>query len=70
MNQDTNKPVAKVQAVGWAGSLVTLVLLVGSLAGVDIPADKVNEVVIGISALVSIVTFLAGYFKKSKVKES
>lgn len=69
MNQDTNKPVAKVQAVGWAGGVVTLILLVCSLLGVNIPADQVNQVIIGISALVSIVTFLAGYFKKSKAKE-
>ena len=69
MDQDTNKPVAKVQAVGYAGGLVTLVLLVGTLLGVDIPADKVNEAIVGISALVSLVTFVAGYFKKSKVKE-
>lgn len=69
MNQDSSKPVAKVQAVGWAGGVVTLVLLVGTLLGINIPADQVNQVVVGISALVSIVTFLAGYFKKSKVKE-
>lgn len=69
MNQDSNKPVPKVQAVGWAGGLVTLVLLVGTMFGVDIPADQVNEVLVGVSALVSIATFLAGYFKKSRVKE-
>lgn len=69
MNQSTNVPVPKVQAVGWAGSIVTLILLLGTVLGIDIPADKVNEAVIGISALVSIVTFLAGYFKKSKVAE-
>lgn len=70
MNQDTNVPVPKIQAVGWAGSIVTLVLLVGTLLGIDIPADMVNEAIVGISALVSIVTFVAGYFKKSNVKGS
>lgn len=69
MDQKTAVPVPKVQAVGWAGSAVTLVLLVGTLLGIDIPEDKVNEVMVGISALVTIVTFLAGYFKKSSVKE-
>lgn len=70
MNQSSNVPVAKVQAVGWAGGIVTLVLLVATMLGIDIPADKVNEAVVGISALVSIVTFVAGYFKRSKIKES
>jgi hypothetical protein len=69
MDQDSNVPVPKVQAVGWAGSAATLILLVGTLLGIDIPADKVNEAVVGIAALVSLVTFLAGYFKKSNVKD-
>lgn len=69
MNQDTNIPVPKMQAVAWSGSIVTLILLVGTMLGIDIPADKVNEAVVGIAALVSLVTFVAGYFKKSNVKE-
>lgn len=69
MNQSSNKPVPKVAAVGQAGSIVTLILLIGTLLGVEIPADKVNEVVVGISALVSLITFAAGYFKQSNVKE-
>ena len=69
MNQDSLKPVAKIQAVGWAGSVATLILLVGTLLGIDIPADKVNEAVVGIAAVISIVTFVAGYFKQAKTKE-
>lgn len=69
MNQDSLKPLPKVQAVGWAGSATTLILLVMSLLGIDIPADMVNEAVVGIAALVSLVTFFAGYFKKSNAKE-
>lgn len=70
MNQSSNIPVPKMQAVAWAGSVTTLILLVGTLLGIDIPADKVNEAIVGISALVSLVTFIAGYFKKSNVKEA
>jgi len=70
MNQNTNVPVPKVKAVGWAGGIVTLVLLITSMVGIEIPAEQVNQVLVGVSALVSIVTFLAGYFKKSNVKES
>ena len=69
MNQDSNVPVRKVQAVGWAGGITTVILAVMTLLGIDIPEDMVNEAIVAISALVSIVTFLAGYFKKSSVKE-
>lgn len=69
MDQKSNVPVAKVQAVGWAGGVTTLILTVMTLLGINIPEDMVNQAVIGISALVSIVTFLAGYFKRSATKD-
>jgi hypothetical protein len=69
MNQDSNVPVKKVQAVGWAGAATTLILAVMTLLGINIPEDMVNEAIIAISALVSIVTFLAGYFKKNTAEE-
>lgn len=69
MNQDSMKPVPKVQAVGLAGSIVTLIVLIGAMMGIDIPADKVDQAIVGITALVSLITFVAGYVKKSNVKE-
>lgn len=66
-DQPTLKPTAKVAAVGTAGVAVTLILVVASLFGITIPADTVNDAVIGVSAIVTLVTFVAGYFKKSSV---
>lgn len=63
-SQPTSAPVAKVQAVGNAGAVVTLVLLVGTLFGIQFQPDQVNQAVVGISALVSIITFLAGYYRR------
>lgn len=63
-NQPTSAPVPKVAAVGVAGGVVTLILLIGSLFGIQFEPDQVNQAVVGISALVSLVTFLAGYLKK------
>lgn len=63
-NQPSSAPVPKVQAVGIAGGVVTLILLIGTLFGIQFQPDQVNQAVVGISALVSIITFLAGYWKK------
>lgn len=62
--QPTAAPVPKIQAVGMAGAVVTLILLLGTLFGIQFQPDQVNQAVVGISALVSIITFLAGYYKK------
>lgn len=69
MNQDSNKPVPKVAAVGQAGVVVTGILLVLAQFHIIIPAEVGTAVVALIGAVVTIVTFLAGYFKKSNVKE-
>jgi hypothetical protein len=66
VNQPTNTPTLKVQAVGVTGTMVTVVLLVASIFGLELPAESVNEVAVGVSALVTLVTFVAGYFKKNK----
>lgn len=62
--QPSAAPVPKVAAVGVAGAVVTLILLVGTLFGIQFQPDQVNQAVVGISALVSIITFLVGYLKK------
>jgi positive regulator of sigma E activity len=73
--QPTATPTAKVKAVGYAGGVVTsvaaLVYLL-SLFGIIVPVDVSDaavQLITGVIALVSlvqtIVTFAAGYFKKS-----
>ncbi len=56
----------KVQAVGIAGSVATAILLIGALLGVQLPVDSVNQAVVGVSAILTLVTFVAGYWKKNK----
>lgn len=63
-DQPSAAPVPKIQAVGLAGGLVTLILLVASLVGIELEPDQVEEAVVGVSALVSLITFLAGYLKR------
>lgn len=60
------KPVPKIQAVAYAGGATTVILLLASLLGLQLPEDKVNELVVGVSALVSLVTFVAGWWKKGR----
>lgn len=66
VNQPTSTPTPKVQAVGYAGSAVTVVLLLASMFGLQLPADSVNQVAVGVSAFVTLVTFVSGYYKKNK----
>lgn len=77
MNQDSNVPVPKVAAVGIAGVIVTAVVTVLAQLGVLVPesvstaaTNAVIGLVIAVSAAQTVIQFLAGYFKKSNVKES
>lgn len=68
-NQPTARPTAKVAAVGVAGLASTaLVWLALTVFGVEIPAEMADEAVGGVVALVSLITFVTGYFKKSNTK--
>lgn len=72
MNQDSNKPVPKVAAVGIAGTITALLVLVAGMFGITLPdslADNITQLVAGVVALTTVVNFLAGYFKKSNVKK-
>lgn len=72
MNQDTNVPVPKVAAVGIAGVITTVVVLVAGLFGVTVPeslGDNITQLVAGVVALTTLINFVAGYFKKSSVQE-
>lgn len=68
-NQPTAKPTAKVAAVGVTGTVVTIITFLAlNVFGVQIPEDMLKPAVTGVVAIVSLVTFLAGYFKKSNTK--
>jgi hypothetical protein len=76
MNQDSNKPVPKVAAVGQAGvaigAIVTLLALMGIIVPEGLSAQAegaVTAVLIIVSFGQALLQFLAGYFKKSNVKE-
>ena len=57
------KPVyAKVRAAGLAGIIVTVVVwALQAFAGVDVPAEVA-------AALVTVITFIVGFFKTETVK--
>ena len=57
------KPVyAKVRSAGVAGVIVTVIVwALGAFAGVDVPAEVA-------AALVTVITFIVGFFKKETVK--
>lgn len=76
MNQDTNKPVPKVAAVGQAGAAVGAIVTLLALTGVIVPEDLSNQaegavvaVLIIVSFVQALLQFAAGYFKRSNVKE-
>jgi len=67
--QPTAKPTAKVAAVGVAGLISTAIVWAGlSFFNINIPADLADQAVGGAIALMSLITFLVGYFKKSNTK--
>ena len=57
------KPVcAKVRSAGLAGIIVTVIVwALGAFAGVGVPAEVA-------AALVTVITFIVGFFKKETVK--
>lgn len=70
-NQPTSKPVPKMRAVGNAGGIVTGLVAVLALLGIIVPDNisaaataAVTAVMVLVSALQAIVTFMAGYYKK------
>lgn len=60
MNQPTNKPTAKVGAVGIGGALSIVLIYVASQFGLELPAEVS-------SALTLIVSFASGYLVKESV---
>jgi predicted membrane channel-forming protein YqfA (hemolysin III family) len=69
--QPTSLPVPKVAAAGIAGVIVTAVVTVLALSGIIVPdnvsqaaVNAVAAVIFLISAVQTVVTFAAGYFKK------
>lgn len=77
VSQPTNVPVAKVQAVGWAGGAVGAVVTLLALTGVIVPdnlSEQAESAIAAVFVVVSfgqaVIQFLAGYIKKSNAKES
>lgn len=72
VNQPTNAPVAKVQAVGISGAITTVIVLLGGVFGITLPdnlADNITQLVAGVIALTTLINFVAGYLKKSRVRD-
>ena len=51
---------SKVRAAGLAGIIVTIIIWAAGYAGIDVPAEVA-------AALVTVVTFIVGFFKKETV---
>ena len=69
--QPTSLPVPKVAAAGIAGVIVTAVVTILALSGIIVPdnvsqaaVNAVTAVVFLVSAVQTVVTFAAAYFKK------
>lgn len=58
MNENSNVPVAKVQAAGVAGAVSVLIVFALGLVDVDLTAEVS-------ASLTAVLAFLGGYFKKS-----
>lgn len=56
-------PTPKIQAVGAAGALVTVILFVVQAFGVDVPAELVGPAT-------ALLAFLAGYFRSDEGKHA
>lgn len=75
-NQPTDRPTAKVAAVGTAGAIVTAVVMLLAVFGVIIPAElsaQAEQALVALFVVVSgvqaIAQFAAGYYTKSKKSE-
>lgn len=72
-NQPTSVPVPKVAATGIAGVIITAIVTVLALTGVIVPdsvssaaVGAVSAIVVVVSSLQTIVTFVSAYLKKDK----
>jgi len=59
VDQPTGTPTLKIQAVGFSGALVTLLVFVGEQTDIEIDATVA-------AALVTVLVSLAGYFKRNR----
>jgi hypothetical protein len=66
MNQDSLQPTSKMNAVGIAGVLITSLISVLTVFGVVVPANVSGAALVLVSAIVTIVTFIAGYLKQER----
>lgn len=65
-DQPTNKPTAKMTAVGGAGAVVLAVVTILAAFGVQVPENVSGAVLTLVTALSVIIPFIAGYLKREK----
>lgn len=58
-------PVPKMQAVAVAGALITAIVGICAAAGIVIPEEVSDAALVAVTAIASVVTFVAGYLKKN-----
>lgn len=66
-DQPTSAPTPKVASVGVSGAIVTVVVLIASMLGVELPKDVQDNIaglVAGVVALTSLVNFVVAYYKR------
>lgn len=75
-NQPTAAPTAKVSAVGVAGVVIAALVSILTAFGVTLPDglpeqanNTVTAIIVVITFVQAVITFLAGYFKKSNTKK-
>jgi len=73
--QPNLKPTAKVAAVGTAGVIITLLVALLGMTGIVVPEGLTEQasqafasVLVIVSFVQTVVTFVSGYIKKSNTK--
>lgn len=74
--QPTSKPTAKVAAVGAAGLIIGAIVTILTVSGVTIPEGLPEQAENAVAAVIvlitfgqAVITFAAGYLKKSNTKQ-
>lgn len=65
-DQPTNKPTAKMTAVGKAGAFMTALFALLAIFSVQVPADVSGAAITVVSGLSVVIPWLAGYMKREK----
>jgi hypothetical protein len=66
VTQPNAAPTRKIKAVIASGVVTSIVVAVGLVLGIDIPADQVDQAVGAAVVAVNLIGVLVGYFTKSR----